>query len=70
MVSMPGLTVIFPSHRHDIGRLLERATLDWLHPVVFFEHKLLYGVTQDSARLPCRAVLACAIRARHCFRHW
>ena len=49
MMSVPGLTVVFPSHRHDIGRLLECATLDWLHPVVFFEHKLLYGVTQDSA---------------------
>jgi 2-oxoisovalerate dehydrogenase E1 component len=49
MVAIPGLTVVFPSHRHDVGRLLERATLDWDHPVVFFEHKLLYGVTQDAA---------------------
>ena len=48
MVAVPGLTVVFPSHRHDIGRLLEQATLDWLHPVLFFEHKLLYGVTADS----------------------
>ena len=49
MVAIPGLTVVFPSHRHNAGRLLEHATLDWLHPVVFFEHKLLYGQTQDSA---------------------
>jgi 2-oxoisovalerate dehydrogenase E1 component len=49
MVAIPGLTVVFPSHRHDVGRLLERATLDWLHPVIFFEHKLLYGATQDAA---------------------
>jgi 2-oxoisovalerate dehydrogenase E1 component len=49
MMAIPGLTVVFPSHRHDVGRLLERATLDWLHPVIFFEHKLLYGATQDAA---------------------
>ena len=47
MVAIPGLTVVFPSHRHDVGVLLERATLDWEHPVVFFEHKLLYGTIQD-----------------------
>lgn len=49
MVSIPGLTVVFPSHRHEVGRLLERAVLNWNHPVVFFEHKLLYGVTEDPA---------------------
>ena len=47
MTAVPGLTVVFPSHRHDVGRLLEAATIDWGFPVVFFEHKLLYGVTQD-----------------------
>jgi 2-oxoisovalerate dehydrogenase E1 component len=47
MVAIPGLTVVFPSPRHDVGVLLERATLDWDHPVVFFEHKLLYGTIQD-----------------------
>jgi 2-oxoisovalerate dehydrogenase E1 component len=49
MVAIPGLTVVFPSHRHDVGLLLERATLDWEHPVVFFEHKLLYSATEDPA---------------------
>ena len=49
MVAIPGLTVVFPSHRHDVGLLLERATLDWAHPVVFFEHKLLYSAIQDPA---------------------
>ena len=29
------------------GRLLESASLEWGFPVVFFEHKLLYGVIQD-----------------------
>jgi 2-oxoisovalerate dehydrogenase E1 component len=48
MTAVPGLTVVFPSHRHDVGRLLEIASLEWDHPVVFFEHKLLYGVTQDQ----------------------
>lgn len=43
-VSLPGLTVVFPSHRHDVSQLLASAALDWNHPVVFFEHKLLYGV--------------------------
>ena len=48
MTAVPGLTVVFPSHRHDVGHLLEIASLEWNHPVVFFEHKLLYGVTQDQ----------------------
>ena len=48
MTAVPGLTVVFPSHRHDGGRLLESATLYWDYPVVFFEHKLLYGVLQDQ----------------------
>jgi 2-oxoisovalerate dehydrogenase E1 component len=47
-VSVPGLTVVFPTHRHDVGQLLVAATLDWDHPVVFFEHKLLYGVDQGA----------------------
>jgi 2-oxoisovalerate dehydrogenase E1 component len=42
-VSIPGLTVVFPSHRHDPGTMLENAVA-WPHPVLFFEHKLLYGV--------------------------
>jgi 2-oxoisovalerate dehydrogenase E1 component len=47
MTAVPGLTVVFPSHRHDAGKLLETASIDWGFPVVFFEHKLLYGVVQD-----------------------
>jgi 2-oxoisovalerate dehydrogenase E1 component len=46
--AIPGLTVVFGSHRHDVGDLIRTATLDWLHPVVFFEHKLLYAETQDA----------------------
>jgi pyruvate/2-oxoglutarate dehydrogenase complex dihydrolipoamide acyltransferase (E2) component len=49
VTGVPGLTVVYPSHRHDAGALLEHATLDWDDPVVFFEHKLLYGLAQDQA---------------------
>ena len=45
--AVPGLTVVFGSHRHDAGALLETATIGWDRPVVFLEHKLLYGETQD-----------------------
>lgn len=45
--AVPGLTVVFGSHRHDAGSLLERAALGWNQPVVFLEHKLLYGEIQD-----------------------
>ena len=48
MTAVPGLTVVAPSHRHEAGHLLERAVLAWQAPVVFFEHKLLYGVTEDQ----------------------
>jgi 2-oxoisovalerate dehydrogenase E1 component len=47
--SVPGLTVLFPSHRHDAGELLRTAALHWPHPVVFLEHKLLYGEVQTRA---------------------
>jgi 2-oxoisovalerate dehydrogenase E1 component len=40
---MPGLTVVFPTNRHDVGQLLASATMDWNYPVIFFEHKLLYS---------------------------
>lgn len=47
--AVPGLTVVFGSHRHDVGRLLIDATLRWPYPVLFMEHKLLYGEKQDPA---------------------
>jgi 2-oxoisovalerate dehydrogenase E1 component len=46
MAAVPGLTVICPSHRHDPGALLRRA-VEWDSPVVFLEHKLLYGRALD-----------------------
>src|SRR5215831_4905566 len=37
LTAIPGLTVVFASHRHDVGLLLERASLEWNQPVVFLE---------------------------------
>ena len=47
--SVPGLTVVYASHRHQPGHLLIDATLRWPYPVVFLEHKLLYGEKIDPA---------------------
>lgn len=49
MVSVPGLTVVFPSHRHNVGQMLCDAVERWPNPTVFLEHKLLYGEVQDPA---------------------
>jgi 2-oxoisovalerate dehydrogenase E1 component len=48
-ISVPGLTVIFGSHRHKIGQLLINASACWPNPTLFLEHKLLYAEKQDSA---------------------
>ena len=45
--SVPGLTVVFGSHRHDVAGLLINATTVWRYPVLFLEHKLLYAQIQD-----------------------
>jgi 2-oxoisovalerate dehydrogenase E1 component len=47
LTSVPGLTVIAGSHRHDNGRLLVDAVLGWRYPVVSIEHKLLYSELQN-----------------------
>lgn len=47
-VSVPGLTVLYGSHRHDLGRLLINASQRWDNPTLFLEHKLLYGEKQDA----------------------
>lgn len=49
MVSVPGLTVVYGSHRHNVGQLLVDAVTRWPNPVVFLEHKLLYAEKQDPA---------------------
>jgi 2-oxoisovalerate dehydrogenase E1 component len=49
MSSVPGLTVVFASRRHDPARLLRNAVLRWPYPTIFFEHKLLYSQTVDAA---------------------
>lgn len=46
-VSVPGLTVVFGSHRHNVGQLLIDASTRWPNPTLFLEHKLLYGEKQD-----------------------
>ncbi|HEX4933245.1 MAG TPA: thiamine pyrophosphate-dependent enzyme [Gemmatimonadaceae bacterium] len=55
MAAIPGLTVVYPSHRHDVAGLLVNAVQRWPNPTLFFEHKLLYGEPCDPAgydRLP------------------
>lgn len=47
LVSVPGLTVVYGSHRHNVGQLLVDAVTRWPNPVVFLEHKLLYGEAQQ-----------------------
>ncbi|MDP3537333.1 MAG: thiamine pyrophosphate-dependent enzyme [Azonexus sp.] len=47
-ISVPGLTVIFGSHRHNIGQLLIDASTRWPNPTLFLEHKLLYGEKLSS----------------------
>jgi 2-oxoisovalerate dehydrogenase E1 component len=49
LTSVPGLTVVFGSHRHNLGELLTAASIDWCYPVAFLEHKLLYGEVQERA---------------------
>ena len=46
LVSVPGLTVVYGSHRHNVGQLLVDAVTCWPNPTVFLEHKLLYGEAQ------------------------
>ncbi len=48
LVSVPGLTVVYGSHRHAIGQLLVDAATRWPNPTVFLEHKLLYGESLDA----------------------
>ncbi|MCQ8119392.1 dehydrogenase E1 component subunit alpha/beta [Methylomonas rosea] len=47
--SVPGLTVVYGSHRHNVAELLIDAVLRWHYPVLFLEHKLLYGEKMDPA---------------------
>jgi 2-oxoisovalerate dehydrogenase E1 component len=49
MAAVPGLTVVFPTFRHDPGELLRRAVSDWNYPTFFFEHKLMYGRIVESS---------------------
>lgn len=49
LVSVPGLTVVYGSHRHNVGQLLVDAVTRWPNPTVFLEHKLLYGEALSPA---------------------
>ena len=49
LVSVPGLTVLYGSHRHNVGQLLVDACTRWPNPTVFLEHKLLYGEAMSPA---------------------
>ena len=46
--SIPGLTVLYGSQRHDVARLLVDVARRWPYPTLFLEHKLLYGETMDA----------------------
>lgn len=48
-VSVPGLTVVYGSCRHNVGQLLVDAVQCWPNPTLFLEHKLLYAEVQDPA---------------------
>jgi 2-oxoisovalerate dehydrogenase E1 component len=41
------LTVVYGSHRHNTGQLLVDAASRWPNPVLFLEHKTLYGEEQS-----------------------
>jgi len=58
LVSIPGLSVVYGSHRHNVGQLLVNAVTAWPNPTVFMEHKLLYSEAQDPkdyVELPAHA---------------
>ncbi|HEX4748789.1 MAG TPA: thiamine pyrophosphate-dependent enzyme [Bryobacteraceae bacterium] len=48
LTSVPGLTVVFASERHNPGQVLWNAVLDWPYPTLCLEHKLLYGKSVGS----------------------
>jgi 2-oxoisovalerate dehydrogenase E1 component len=48
-VSVPGLTVVYPSHRHNVAEMMRNSVRCWQQPLLFLEHKLLYGVENDAA---------------------
>jgi 2-oxoisovalerate dehydrogenase E1 component len=48
LCSVPGLTVVFPSGRHDPGEILWESVINWPYPTIFLEHKLLYASAVDQ----------------------
>lgn len=47
--AIPGMTVLFPSHRHNVVAFVQSAVRDWPYPKICFEHKLLYGMACQPA---------------------
>lgn len=59
-LGLPGLRVLAPSHAHDPGAALQRVMAQEQGPVLFLEHKLLYGekLLAHAPDLPLRQVAA------------
>jgi pyruvate dehydrogenase E1 component beta subunit len=57
-LGIPGLKIIASSHAHDPGAALRRVASTETTPVLFIEHKLLYGegLIENSADLPLTTV--------------
>jgi 2-oxoisovalerate dehydrogenase E1 component len=49
LCAVPGLTVVFPSTRHDPSQILWDSVMNWPYPTIFLEHKLLYAATVDPS---------------------
>lgn len=55
MAGIPGLAVIYPSHRHDCRAMLGAAIATCRSPVMFMEHKLLYQRLQEAGDFQCHS---------------
>lgn len=51
LMQIPGIKIVAPSNTTEVGVLLEEAVKDQ-NPVIFIEHKLLYGTKAEIAKDP------------------
>ncbi len=71
LCAVPGLTVVFPSARHQPGDLLWNSVLRWPYPTVFLEHKLLYGAHADPLDYRAREFSSSSrMSPWNCSRRW